>query len=239
MRAPILALLLAVALVALPLQNQAQAAAEFVVWPAQFSYGTPSGPLTWNTTAFGLRYRNAIAPFVGFGTTIYYGGVTNLALGASSLSGYSGQTIAGDISLYFGTNVGLVGVAAYAGYQALALNANGPSATDRVGLLTSGIRLGAEARVALSPGLTLRGSVTTFTGLNSYANLSLSSPPTAASYSGTGNGTDYELVLSYSLLPFTSTFIGYRAGSYQTNWSGGGSTTTAFNGVLIGLGTSF
>lgn len=239
MRAPILALSLALALVAFPLQSQAQAATEFVVWPAQFSYGTPSGTLTWNTTAFGLRLRNAMAPFVGFGTTIYYGGVSNLALGGSSLSGYSGQTIAGDVSLYVGTGAGPVGVAAYAGYQALALNANGPASTDRVGLLTSGIRLGAEAKIALSPGLAVKGSVTTFAGLNSYATLNLSSPPTAASYSGTGSGTDYELSLSYSPIPFTSAFISYRTGSYQTNWSGGGSTTTTFNGVLFGVGIGF
>ncbi len=239
MRTLVLALSLTVALVALPLQRQAQAATEVVVWPAQFSYGTPSGAVTWNTTAFGLRYRTTMVPFVGFGTTIYYGGVSNLALGGTSLSGFSGQTIGGDVSLHFGTSVGRVGVTAYGGYQALALNANGPAATDRVALLTSGIRLGAEARVALSRGLTLRGSVTTLQGLNSYANFTLSSPPTAASFSGTGNGTDYELALSYSLVPFTNTFIGYRAGSYQTNWSGAGSTTTSFNGVLVGLESSF
>src|SRR5207249_7755676 len=42
-------------LMAVPAQ-QAGAAAQFTLWPAQFAYGTPSGDFTWNSTMFGLRF---------------------------------------------------------------------------------------------------------------------------------------------------------------------------------------
>lgn len=239
MRVLVLGLALVVALVSLPLQRQAQAAAQFVAWPAQFSYGTPSGALTWNTTALGLRFHSSMVPFLGFGTDFYYGGVSNLSLGGSPLSGFTGQTLAGDVSLRFGTGAGPVSFTAFAGYEALALNASGPATTDRVVLLTSGVRVGGEARVALSRGFALKGSYTVLTGLNSSANLAITSPLIAAQYNGTGNGTEYELVLSYSFIPRTSVYMGYRSGTYQTNWTGFGSTTTSFNGIILGLETGF
>ncbi len=239
MRTLALALTLAVALVPLPLQSQAQAASEFVVWPARFSYGTPSGALTWDTTVYGLRNTSTILPYFGFGTSLYYGSVSNLALGGSGLNGFTGQTIAGDFSLRLGASVGRVDLAAYGGYEALALNANGPTATDRILLLTSGIRAGAEAKLHLPYGFALKGSFTTLPALNSSENLSFSSPPTAAQFNGTGSGTEYEVDLSYSFIPDISAFVGYRGGTYQTNWSGSGSTTTTFNGYVFGLEARF
>lgn len=240
MRSLVLALTLAVALVVLPLQSQAQAAAELVVWPSQFSFGTPMGAMTWNTTAFGLRYGSNLLPHFGFGTDIYYGSVSNLVLAGSPLTGFTGQTIAGDVSLRFGTSLGLLDLAAYGGYEALALNATGPGAFDRIVLATSGVRVGAEAKLAFSPRVALKGSVTTLTGLNSTANLVVTSPPIAAQFNGTGgSGTEYEVVLSANFIPSTSAFVGYRSGTYQTNWTGAASTPTTFSGWVFGLEARF
>lgn len=238
MRTLVLALALAVALVALPLQSPAQAATEFVVWPAYYSYGSPSGAFTWNSTVFGLRFSNVIAPHFGFGGNLYYGSVSNLALGGGGLNGFSGNTLAGDVSLRLGGSVGLMDLTAFGGYQALALNAFGSTAADRILLTTSGIRTGAEAKLRFPNGFALRGSVAILPTLNSSETLSLSSPPTSAQNNGTGNGTEYEVDLSYSLLYF-SAFIGYRSGNYQTNWSGDGSTSTTFSGYVFGLETRF
>ncbi len=72
MRTLVLALTLAVALIALPLQSQAQAASEPAVWPTQFSHGTPSGALTWNTTVNGLRYNSNIVGRVACAQSIHW-----------------------------------------------------------------------------------------------------------------------------------------------------------------------
>ncbi len=238
MRTFALALMLAVALVALPLQSPARAATEFVVWPASYSYGSPNGAFTWNSTIFGLRFNNVLAPHFGFGGNLYYGNVSNLALAGTGLNGFSGNTLAGDVSLRLGASVGLMDLTAFGGYQALALNAFGSTAADRILLTTSGIRTGAEARLNFPNGFALRGIVTILPALNSSETLSLSSPPTAAQNNGTGNGTEYEVDLSYSFL-FFSAFVGYRSGNYQTNWSGDGSTPTTFNGYVFGLESRF
>jgi hypothetical protein len=239
MRTLVLAVIAAVTLVALPLQSQAQAATDFAVWPAQFSYGTPSGPLTWDSTVYGLRFDSNILPHFGYGTDLYFGSVSNLALGGSGLSGFGGQTVAGDLTLRLGGSLGSLDLTAYGGYEALALNATGPTAADRILLLTSGPSLGAEAKLHLFRGLALRGGITYLPSLNSSANLSFSSPPSTAQFSGTGNGTEYEVDLSYSVIPAVSVFAGYRAGNYQTSWSGSGSTTTSFSGWLFGLESRF
>ena len=239
MRTLALALLLAVALVALPLQGQAQAATEFVAYPAQFSYGTPSGIFGWNSTVYGLRFTSTIAPHLGFGTDIYYGTVPSLALGGSTLNGFSGQTIAGDFSLRFGTSVRQVDLAVYGGYEAFAMNANGSTAADRILLFTAGPRVAGEVKLHLPHGFALEGSVAYLPSLNSSENLSLSSPPTTAQFNGTGNGTEYEVSLSYSFIPDLSILAGYRGGTYQTTWSGAGSTTTTFSGWVFGLESTF
>ena len=238
MRSLPLAVTLTVALVVMPFQSQAQAATEFLIWPAQFSYGTPSGAFTWNSTVFGLRYGSALVPHFGFGADLYYGSVSNLALGGSTLNGFAGNTLAGDASLRLETSVGLMDLAAYGGYQALALNGYGSTAADRVILQTSGIRTGAEVRLHLPHGFALRGGLTILPSLNSSENLSLSSPPTAAQFNGTGNGTEYEVDLTYSL-PNFSIFVGYRSGNYQTSWSGDGSSSTTFSGYTFGLESRF
>ena len=238
MRTLPLAVMLTVALVVLPFQSRAQAATEFVIWPAQFSYGTPSGAFTWNSTVFGLRYGSALVPHFGFGADLYYGTVSNLALGGSTLNGFTGNTLAGDASLRLETSVGLMDLAAYGGYEALALNGNGSTAADRVILQTSGVRTGAEVRLHLPHGFALRGGLTVLPSLNSSENLSLSSPPTAAQFNGTGNGTEYEVDLTYSL-PNFSVFVGYRSGTYQTSWSGDGSSSTTFSGYTFGLESRF
>src|SRR5213596_1336881 len=64
-------------LMAVPAQ-QAGAAAQFTLWPAQFAYGTPSGDFTWNSTMFGLRFDEPLGPFVGLQTNLRYGPAANL-----------------------------------------------------------------------------------------------------------------------------------------------------------------
>lgn len=238
MRAFALSLALAVALVALPYQNRAQAAVEFVIWPEQYSYGSPSGAFTWNSTILGLRFTNPIAPHLGFGAGLYYGSVANLALAGSGLTGFSGNTLAGDLSLRFAASVGRMDLAAFGGYQAFGLAATGSTPADRILLQTSGFRTGADVRFHLNGGLVLRGGVTILPSLNSTENLALSSPPTAAQFNGTGNGTEYEVGLGYSVVNF-SAFISYRSGNYQTSWAGDGSTSTTFSGPVFSLETRF
>jgi hypothetical protein len=238
MRKFALSLVLTVALVVLPLQSPARAGTEFLVWPANYSYGSPNGTFTWNSTLFGLRFSNVLAPHFGFGANLYYGNVANLALAGAGLNGFSGNTLAGDITLRFGGSVGLIDANVFGGYQGLALNAFGSTAADRILLTTTGVRTGVEARLNFPTGLSLRGSVAILPSLNSSETLSLSSPPTSAQNNGTGNGTEYEADLAYSL-PFFSVFVGYRSGNYTTNWSGSGSTSTTFNGYVLGLESSF
>jgi hypothetical protein len=128
---------------------------------------------------------------------------------------------------------------AFGGYQAFGLTANGSTPSDRILLQTSGFRTGADIRVNLPNGLALRGGVTILPSLNSSENMSLSSPPTVAQFSGTGSGTEYEVGLGYSLRYF-SLFAGYRSGNYQTNWSGGGgSSPTTFSGYVFSLESRF
>jgi hypothetical protein len=240
MRTLALSLALAVALVAVPYsyQNRVQAATEFVVWPAQYSYGTPSGAFTWNSTVLGLRFGSPLAPHLGFGAGLYYGSISNLALGGSGLNGFTGSSLAGDLSLRLGTNVGLMDLGVFGGYQAFGLTANGSTPSDRVLLQTSGVRTGADIKVRLPNGLALRGAVTFLPSLNSSENMSLSSPPTVAQFNGTGSGTEYEVGVGYSL-PHFSLFVGYRSGNYQTNWSGDGSSPTTFSGYVFSLESRF
>jgi uncharacterized protein YkwD len=72
MRTLVLALTLAVELIALPLQSQGHAASEAAVWPTQFSHGTPSGVLSWNTTVYGLRYNSSIVGRVACAQNIHW-----------------------------------------------------------------------------------------------------------------------------------------------------------------------
>lgn len=238
MRRLIVGLLLALTLVAAR-QEQAHAGVGVTIWPSQFSYGTPSGTLTWNTTAFGLRFSAPMGPFLGIGADVYYGTPTNIRFNGSSLSGYTGQTVGGELALRFGTGLGPVGLTGFAGYGGLTLNASGPTSPERVVAYSTGFRLGGEARVTIRNGLSLKGRFGAVTGLNSNANLSIASPPLAVTHSGTGSGTEYEIGLSYSPIGVVGVFIGYRAGNHSTRWSTGESTTTSFSGFFLGAEGGF
>jgi hypothetical protein len=238
MRMLIAGLLLTITVVAAR-PEQAHAGAGVTIWPSEFSYGTPSGTVTWNTTALGLRFSSPVGPFLGIGADVYYGTPTNLRFNGSPLSGYSGQAVGGELALRFGTGLGPVGATAFAGYGVLSLNASGPTAPERIVLYSTGFRLGAEARVTIRDGLALKGRFTGVTGLNSSGNLSLTSPPLAVQDSGTGSGSEYEVSLSYSPVGLVSVSVGYRAGNHTTNWSSGGSTTTRFSGFFVGAQTGF
>ena len=224
-------------LVVIPV-GHARAAMQLTLWPAQFSYGTPSGDFAWNSTMFGFRFDEPLGPFVSLRTDLRYGAVANPSFTGGNISGYSGSTWLADSVVRVGLRTGPIGLAAFGGYGGLFFNANGPSASDRVVLRALASRLGLETTVATSSGLTLRGSYAWITSLNANADLSVP-PLLPASHVGTGSGSEYEIMLQYSPVPLTSVFGGYRGGSSQISWSGGGTTSSTFQGYLVGVELHF
>ncbi|MGH2436735.1 MAG: hypothetical protein ACRDFA_07060 [bacterium] len=222
----------------LMLPAAAHADTQLYIWPSTYSYATPSGTFAWNTTALGLKFDQGFGP-LGFRTMLFYGPVSNFSFAGSGLSGYGGQVVGGEGGLRFGLGLGPVGVGAFAGYGGFVMNARGPSAPDAVLLSSLGLRLGVDARAALAPGVTLRGNWTRLSGLNSRADISLSSPLVGAQHTGVGNGSEYTIGVTISPLPLVSVFADYRSASLQTNWSGGGSTTTSYSGYFLGVGLRF
>src|SRR2546425_7871148 len=213
-------------LVVIPVDD-ARAAMQFTLWPAQFSYGTPSGTFAWNSTMFGFRFDEPLGPFVSLRSDLRYGSLANPSFTATSMSGYSGSTWIADTAFRVGLRTGPVGFAAYGGYGGLFFNATGPSPSDSVVLRNLSSRLGVEATVATSGGLTLRGSYAWITSLSANADFSVSPLP-PASRVGTGSGSEYEITLLYSPVPVTTVFAGYRGGSSQISWSGGGTNNSTF-----------
>jgi len=227
------------ALVVIPTE-MADAAMQFTLWPAEFSYGTPSGTFAWNSTLFGFRFDEPLGPFVSLRSDLRYGAVANPSFTATSMSGYSGSTWIADTAFRVGLRTGPVGFAAYGAYGGFFFNAKGPSASDNVVLRNLSSRLGVEATVAASGGLVLRGSYTWITSLTANADFSMSGPPAVAdSRSGTGSGSEYEITLQYSPVPVTTVFAGYRGGSSQISWSGGGTNNSTFQGYLVGVELHF
>ncbi len=235
----LLGVIAVLALVVMP-AAMADAAAQFTLWPAEFSYGTPSGTFSWNSTLFGFRFDEPLGPFVSLRTDLRYGAVANPSFTTGSMAGYSGSTWIADSAFRVGLRTGPVGFAAYGGYGGLFFNATGPSPSDHVVLRDLSSRLGVEATVATSGGLVLRGSYTWITSLNANADISMSGLPLAASWSGTGSGSEYEITLQYSPVPVTTVFAGYRGGSSQISWSGlPGTTNSTFQGYLVGVELHF
>lgn len=222
-------------IVAIPSET-AQAATQFSLWPAEFSYGTPSGTFTWNSTMFGLHFGQPLGPFVGFDTNLRYGSVSNLNFGGS-LSGYSGSTLVADSVLRVGLRAGTLGIAAFGGYGGIFFNASDPATSGSVVLQSLGSRLGVEATLAMAPGLTLRGNYTVITSLTARADIAV--PPTAAQWNGSGTGSEYEIALLFSPVPVTTVFAGYRGGTQSISWSGDGTTPTTFNGWVAGVELHF
>lgn len=215
-----------------------QAATQFSVWPAEFSYGVPSGSFTWTSTMFGLRFGQPLGPFVGLDTTLRYGAVANLGFSGTSLSSDSGSTLVADSVLRVGLRAGTFSVAGFGGYGGLFMNAT--SASNSLVLQSLGTRLGVEASLALSQGLVLRGNYTFIPSLTARADIANSTPPPApAQYNGSGTGTEYEIALVYSPLPVTTVFAGYRGGTQSIAWSGFGTTSTTFNGFVAGVELHF
>src|SRR5688572_29294264 len=164
----------------------AEAATQFVVWPAEFSYNTPGGAFTWRTTAFGVRFDRSFAPLLSMRTSLFYGPISNLSFNGAPLSGYNAQTLAGDVSFRVGAGAGVVSIAGYAGYGGYALNASGPGASDRIILSTLGVRLGAEASMVFSPITSLRANYVQVISQNSDANAAWTAPAIAIQDSGRG-----------------------------------------------------
>ncbi len=217
--------------------GMAEAATQFSIWPAEFSYGTPSGTFTWNSTMFGLRFSQALGPLVSFDTSLRYGSVSNLDFGGTGLSTYSGNTLVADSVLRVGLRAGTFGIAAFGGYGGMFFNATDPATSGSVVLQSLGSRLGVEATLAMSPRLVLRGNYTLITSLTARADIAV--PPTAAQWGGTGTGSEYEIALLFSPVPVTTVFAGYRGGTQSIAWSGFGTASTTFNGFVAGVELHF
>lgn len=237
-RYPVIAALGALLAATLAAPPAAPAQTQVFLWPAQFSFGTPSGTFTWSATSLGVRFGPGLGP-VEFGTTLSYGSITNLSFAGSLLSGYSGQMVAGEVGPRLALGAGPLGVGASAGYGGFVVNARGPASTDALLLSSLGFRLGLEGRLSIAPALALRGSWHALTGLSQRAEFSLSSPGVAAQHSGSGSGSEFRIGLAFSPLPLVEGFAEYRSGSFTTVWSAGGSTPSSYSGYLLGVRLSF
>ncbi len=234
------ALIACAALIAILIATSAAyGATQVSVWPATLSFGTPGGEFAWTSTVFGLRFDQGLAPMVGLRTTLQYGPVSGLTFGGSGLTGFSGQTLAGEAVLRVGLGVGRVGVAGFAGYGGYVLNATGPAASDRVVLQDLGMRLGVDLTLALAPALSLRATYAISPSVDVSADYSISSPAAAGSFTGTGSGRDLEALLVFSPVPRTAVFAGYRSATREVSWSGGPTTSSDFSGWVAGVSLSF
>ena len=233
--------ILGLSLGVLGLTRPVAAAAQFTIWPANYTYGTPSGQFTWTATTYAVTFAQSLAPFTSLRTNVAYGPTSNVTFGGSGLSGYSGGVLMADAALRVGLQTGPVGLAVYGGYGGLFFNATGSTASDRVVLQSAGTRLGVEANMSPAPGVAFRGSYTMMTGLTTSANFSISNPPpgVTGNFAGSGTGNEYEVALVLSPVPTTSVYAGYRSGSQQITWSGGGNTTNTFSGWLVGVDLRF
>src|SRR2546428_2322831 len=114
------------ALVVIPAE-MADAAAQFTLWPAEFSYGTPLGTFAWNSTLFGFRFDEPLGPFVSLRSDLRYGAVANPSFTATTMSGYTGSTWIADTAFRVGLRTGPVGFAAYGGYGGGLLSTQKPA----------------------------------------------------------------------------------------------------------------
>src|SRR2546425_4641899 len=121
------------ALVVIPAE-MADAAAQFTLWPAGFSYGTPSGTFSWNSTLFGFRFDEPLGPFVSLRSDLRYGAVANPSFTMGSMSGYSGSTWIADSAFRVGLRTGPVGFAAYGGYGGVLFYPPAPSPAAHAGV---------------------------------------------------------------------------------------------------------
>jgi hypothetical protein len=59
-------------------------------------------------------------------------------------------------------------------------------------------------------------------------------------FAGSGTGNEYEVALVVSPVPTTSVYAGYRSGTQQITWSGGGgNTTNTWSGWMVGVDLRF
>ncbi len=232
--------ILGLSLVILGLARPVAAAAQFTIWPADYTSGTPSGQFAWSATTYAIAFEQSLAPFTSLRTNLAYGPTSYVNFRGSALSGYSGGVLLADAALRVGMQTGPLGLTAYGGYGGMFFNATGPTASDRVVLQSAGTRLGVEANVVPAPGVSFRGSYTMTTGLTTNASLSISNPVVAGSFTGSGTGNEYEIALVLSPVPTTSMYAGYRSGTQQITWSGGGgNTTNTFSGWMVGVDLRF
>ena len=232
--------ILGLSLPLLGLASPAVAAAQFTIWPANYTYGTPPGQFAWSATTYAIGFEQSLAPFTSLRTNLAYGPTNTVNFNGSALSGYSGGVLLADAALRVGLQTGPLGLTAFGGYGGLFFNAMGSTASDRVVLQSAGTRIGVEANVAPAPGVSLRGSYTMTTGLTTNANISISNPVVTGTFTGSGTGNEYEVALVLSPVPMTSMYAGYRSGTQQVTWSGGGgNTTNTFSGWMVGVDLRF
>jgi len=96
-----------------------------------------------------------------------------------------------------------------------------------------------DGRIALAPGVALRGSYAVLSGVSSQADISMSAPAVAARDTGSGSGSEYALGIAVSAAPLLTVFADYRSATLQPTWSGGGTTTTSTSGYYLGVQLRF
>lgn len=224
--------------IALAVPSAARGATQFFLSPSQVTFATPSGAFTWNATSIGARFGPQLGP-VEFGTMLSYAPVGGLSFAGSPLSGYSGQMLAGEIGPRFGLGFGPIGVGASLGYGGFVMSGRGPAASDGVLFSSLGFRLGLDARVTIAPTLSLRTGWTALSGLSTRADISLSSPGLAAQHAGSGSGSEFTIGLAFTPLPLVAAYAEYRSGSFFTNWSGAGPTSSSYRGYVLGVQMRF
>src|SRR2546422_7231820 len=150
------------ALVVIPAE-MADAAAQFTLWPAEFSYGTPLDTFAWNSTLFGFRFDEPLGPFVSLRSDLRYGAVANPSFTATTMSCYTGSTWIADTAFRVGLRTGPVGFAAYGGYGGVFFYAKSPSAAGKVVFCNLFRPLGGGGTGGASRGVGLGGGCTLVT----------------------------------------------------------------------------
>src|SRR3989441_5482377 len=138
--------ILGLSLAILGLARPVAAAAQFTIWPANYSYGTPppAGQFTWSATTYAIAFEQSLAPFTSLRTNLAYGPTNTVNLNGSALSGFSGGVLLADAALRVGMQTGPLGLTAYGGYGGMFFKATGFPASGPGVVQRSGNRLGWE-----------------------------------------------------------------------------------------------
>src|SRR3989441_9271625 len=149
--------ILGLSLAILGLARPVAAAAQFTIWPANYSYGTPppAGQFTWSATTYAIAFEQSLAPFTSLRTNLAYGPTNTVNLNGSALSGFSGGVLLADAALRMGMQTGPLGLTAYGGDGGMFCYATGSPGLDPGVLPSPGTRTGRGGQNCPAP----RGSL--------------------------------------------------------------------------------